>query len=41
MTILKWVLLIILSYALGNVSVARIISRIKKDDITDTRFRVN
>ena len=34
MTILKWVLLIILSYALGNVSVARIISRIKKDDIT-------
>ena len=34
MTILKWVLLIILSYALGNISVARIISRIKKDDIT-------
>ncbi|MGN1162987.1 MAG: glycerol-3-phosphate acyltransferase, partial [Christensenellales bacterium] len=34
MTVLKWVLLIVLSYALGNISVARIISRIKKDDIT-------
>ncbi len=34
MTVLKWVLLIIFSYALGNISVARILSRIKKDDIT-------
>lgn len=34
MTVLKWVLLIIGSYALGNISFARIISRIKKDDIT-------
>lgn len=34
MTVLKWVLLIVCSYALGNISFARIISRLKKDDIT-------